>query len=231
MKIFIDTANVDEIKKLTGLGIIDGATTNPTLLSKEIARQYPDYSSFSKSKILEESKKILFEICELVKGPVSAEVIATDSDGMVKEAEELSKIHENIVIKIPFTPEGLKTTKILSSKGIRVNMTLVFSPSQALLSAKAGAAFVSPFTGRLDDISHWGMDIIRVVVDIYNNYGFDTEVLVASCRHPLHVVESALAGADIITVPPGVLEKLLKHPLTDIGLERFISDWKKVFGE
>lgn len=231
MKIFIDTANVDEIKELTRLGIIDGATTNPTLLSKEIARQYPDYSSFDKRKILEESEKILREICELVKGPVSAEVIATDSDGMVKEAEELSKIHENIVIKIPFTPEGLKATKILSSKEIKVNMTLVFSPSQALLSAKAGATFVSPFIGRLDDISHWGMDIIRVIVDIYNNYGFDTEVLVASCRHPLHVVESALAGADIITVPPDVLRKLLKHPLTDIGLERFISDWKKVLGE
>ncbi len=229
MKIFIDTANVGEIKELTKLGIIDGATTNPTLLSKEVARQYPDYNSFGKDRILEESRNILREICELVKGPVSAEVIATDSEGMVKEAEELSKIHEHIVIKIPFTAEGLKATKILNSKRVRVNMTLVFSPSQALLAAKAGATFVSPFIGRLDDISHWGMDIIRVIVDIYNNYGFDTEVLVASCRHPLHVVESALAGADIITVPPDILRKLLKHPLTDIGLERFISDWKKVF--
>lgn len=231
MKIFIDTANVDEIRELTKLGIIDGATTNPTLLSKEIARQCPDYKSFDKIKILKESRRILKEICELVKGPVSAEVIATDSEGMVKEGEELSRIHENIVIKIPFTSEGLKATKILSSKGIKVNMTLVFSPSQALLSAKAGASYVSPFIGRLDDISHWGMDLIRVIADIYNNYGFDTEILVASCRHPLHVVESALAGAHIITVPPDVIRKLLLHPLTDIGLERFISDWKKVLGE
>jgi len=231
MKIFIDTANVDEIRELSEIGIIDGATTNPTLLSKEIQRQYPDFKSFKKEDILRKSKEILKEICEIVKGPVSAEVIATDFQGMVKEGKELSKIHENIVVKIPFTKEGVKATKVLSNEGIKVNMTLVFSPSQALIAAKVGAYFVSPFIGRLDDVSHSGMDLVKIIVQIYKNYGFNTKILVASCRHPLHIVESALFGADIITVPPDVIKKLFMHPLTDIGLERFISDWKKVLGE
>jgi transaldolase len=231
MKIFIDTANIDEIRELSVTGIIDGATTNPTLLSKEIQRQFPDFKSLKKEDILIKSKQILKEICEIVKGPVSAEVIGTDFSSMVKEGKELSKIHENIVVKIPFTKEGVKATKVLSSEGIKVNMTLIFSPSQAILAAKAGAYFVSPFIGRLDDISHSGMELVRMIVQIYKNYGFNTKVLVASCRHPLHIVESALCGADIVTIPPDVIRKLFIHPLTDIGLERFISDWKKVLGE
>ncbi|MEO0232077.1 MAG: fructose-6-phosphate aldolase [candidate division WOR-3 bacterium] len=228
MKIFVDTANIDEIKELVKLGIIDGATTNPTLLSKEIERQFKDFKSLKKEEIIQKSKEILREICEIVKGPVSAEVIGTKAGEMVEEGKELSKIHENIVVKIPFTSEGLKATKILSSEGVKVNMTLVFSPAQAILAAKVNAFYVSPFIGRLDDISHFGMDLVRMIVEIYENYGFETQVLVASCRHPLHVIESALAGAHIITVPPDVIKKLLNHPLTDIGLERFLADWKKV---
>ena len=231
MKIFIDSANIDEIKELVKLGIIDGATTNPTLLSKEIERQCKNLKSLKKEEIIQKSKEILKEICELVKGPVSAEVIGLEAEDMVKEARELSKIHENIVIKIPFTSEGLKATKVLSSEGIKVNMTLVFSPAQAILAAKVNAFYVSPFIGRLDDISHFGMDLVRMVVEIYENYGFETQVLVASCRHPLHVVESALAGAHIVTIPPDIIRKLLNHPLTHIGLERFLADWKKVLGE
>ncbi len=231
MKIFVDSANIDEIKELVKLGIIDGATTNPTLLSKEIERQCKNLNTLKKEEIIEKSKEILKEICELVKGPVSAEVIGKRAEEMVKEGKELSRIHENIVIKIPFTSEGLKATRILSSEGIKVNMTLVFSPAQAILAAKVNSFYVSPFIGRLDDISHFGMDLVRTIVEIYENYGFETQVLVASCRHPLHVIESALAGAHIVTVPPEIIRKLLTHPLTSIGLERFLSDWKKVLGE
>lgn len=212
MQIFIDTANINEIKEAQKLGIIDGVTTNPTLLAKENKPQL----------------EVLKEICSLVSGPVSAEVISLDCEGMVKEAQELAKIASNIVIKIPLTKEGLKAVKILSDKKIRSNVTLCFSPAQALLAAKAGADYVSPFVGRLDDISHVGMDLIRQIKTIYENYGFKTKIIVASVRNPLHVVESALMGADIATVPFYVIEQLLKHPLTDIGIQRFLEDYKKI---
>lgn len=211
MKFFIDTANIEQIKSAMAMGVLDGVTTNPSLAAKETAPYH----------------EILSDICKIVPGPVSAEVLATDYEGMVGEAQELAKIADNIVVKIPTVLEGLKAIKTLSSQGIRINATLVFTASQALLVAKAGAAYVSPFIGRLDDISRDGMGLISDIVTIYQNYGFDTEVLVASVRHPMHVVEAALIGADVITMPYGVIEKLIKHPLTDIGLEKFIADYKK----
>jgi transaldolase len=212
MKFFIDTASIKEIREAAAMGVLDGVTTNPSLVSKESGK----------------FEDILREICEIVDGPISAEVVAIDYEGMVREGRELAKIHKNIVVKCPCTKDGLKATKILSDSGIDVNMTLVFSPSQAILAAKAGAHFVSPFIGRLDDVSHEGMALIEQVVRIYANYDFRTEVLVASVRHPLHVVEAALIGADIVTMPFEVLEKLVKHPLTDVGLARFLADWEKV---
>lgn len=212
MKFFIDTANIEEIKKAAAIGVLDGVTTNPSLVAKEEGK----------------FEEIIKEICRIVPGPVSAEVVATDHDGIVKEGEQLKKLADNVVVKVPCILEGLKATKTLAGMGIGVNMTLVFSPMQALLAAKAGAQFVSPFIGRLDDISQVGMDLIEQIVNIYNNYTFDTEVLVASVRHPIHVVESALLGADIVTMPYNVIEKLLKHPLTDIGLKKFLADWEKV---
>ena len=211
MKFFIDTANIDEIKKAAEMGVLDGVTTNPSLAAKETA-SYDD---------------ILKEICQVVSGPVSAEVLATDAPGMIKEAEGLVKIADNIVVKIPTILEGLKAIKTLTGQGIKTNATLVFSPSQALLVAKAGATYVSPFVGRLDDLSHSGMELIEQIVQIYGNYDYNTEVLVASVRHPVHIVESALIGADVVTMPYSVIEKLIKHPMTDIGLEKFLSDFKK----
>jgi len=214
MKFFIDTANLDEIKEAASLGVLDGVTTNPTLLSKE-----KDKGDF---------KTILRKICEVVDGPVSAEAVSSNCEGIVKEAEELSKIHKNIVVKVPITKEGIKAIKILSPKGIRVNCTLVFSPIQALLAAKAGASFVSPFVGRLDDASHVGMDLVEQIVTIFENYDISTEVIVASIRNPLHAVEAALIGADIATIPLRVIEQLIKHPLTDVGIKKFLQDWEKV---
>lgn len=214
MKFFIDTANLDEIKEAASIGILDGVTTNPTLLAKEKGKG--------------DFRTIVKKICEVVDGPVSAEVVALDADGMVKEAEELSKLHKNVVVKIPMCQEGLKAIKILNSKGIRTNCTLIFSPIQALLAAKAGASFVSPFVGRLDDASHVGMDLVEDLVTIFENYEISTEVIVASIRNPLHVVEAATIGADIATVPFKVIGQLIKHPLTDIGIKKFLEDWKKV---
>ncbi len=212
MKFFIDTANLQEIRESAELGILDGVTTNPTLLSREAGDPFEN----------------LKKICEVVSGPVSAEVIATDVKGMVREAHELVRIAENIVIKLPTTKEGVKACKILSSEGVQVNMTLVFSAAQAVLVARAGAAFVSPFVGRIDDVSSDGMRLIEQIVQIYGNYGFETEILVASVRHPMHVVQAALMGADICTIPYKVILQLFKHPLTDVGIERFLSDWKKI---
>jgi len=212
MKFFIDTANIEEIKEAAALGILDGVTTNPSLVSKEG----------------KDFRKLLDEILKIVDGPVSAEVIATDYDGIVKEGRDLAKIHKNIVVKIPLIKEGLKACKTLTSEGIKVNVTLCFSPNQAILAAKAGATYVSPFIGRLDDISTSGMDLISQIVQIYRNYNYKTQVLVASVRHPLHVVESALIGADVCTIPFDVIKKMFNHPLTDIGLDKFLSDWKKL---
>ncbi len=212
MKIFIDTANLDDIREIAEWGILEGATTNPSLLAKEG----------------KDPQKVLKEICELVNGPVSAEVVSLKADGMVKEARELAKIHENIVIKIPFTVEGLKAVKALKEEGIRTNVTLVFTPIQALLAAKAGASFVSPFVGRLDDIQSRGMEMVEDIVTIFENYDLDTEIIVASIRHPMHVLEAALMGAHIATIPPKVIRQMVKHPLTDIGIERFLEDWKKL---
>ncbi|MCM2271067.1 MAG: fructose-6-phosphate aldolase [candidate division Zixibacteria bacterium] len=211
MKFFIDTASVAEIKEAAAMGVLDGVTTNPSLAAKETAPY----------------KDILKEICRIVPGPVSAEVISTDTDAMLREADDLVKIADNIVVKIPTTLAGLRAIKSLTDRGIKTNATLVFSPTQALLVAKAGATYVSPFIGRLDDISQDGMQLIADVVLIYENYGFSTEVLVASVRHPIHVVEAAKIGADVVTMPLKVIEQLIKHPLTDIGLEKFISDYKK----
>jgi transaldolase len=212
MKLFLDTANVGEIQEAASLGILDGVTTNPSLVAKE-RRDF---------------KELVKEICSIVNGPVSAEVVATDLQGMLAEARDLAKIHDNIVVKIPLIREGLKAVKRLKAEGIRVNVTLCFSATQALLAAKAGAYFISPFVGRLDDISHSGMDLIKDIVTIYHNYDFETQVLVASIRHPLHVLEAAKMGADVSSMPFKVFEQLVKHPLTDIGLERFLQDWKKV---
>jgi transaldolase len=211
MKFFIDTASVAEIKEAAAMGVLDGVTTNPSLAARETA-PYRD---------------ILVEICRIVPGPVSAEVISIETDGMLKEANELIKIADNIVVKIPTTLPGLKAIKALTDRGIKTNATLVFSPTQALLVAKAGATYVSPFIGRLDDVSQDGMQLIEDIVQIYENYGFATEVLVASVRHPMHVVEAARLGADVCTMPLKVIEALIRHPLTDIGLEKFISDYKK----
>jgi len=211
MKFFIDTANLDEIKEAAALGVLDGVTTNPSLVSKEG----------------KDFRKLLGEILAVVDGPVSAEVISTDYDGILKEARELANIHHNIVIKVPLIKEGLKAVRTLSSENIKTNVTLCFSPTQALLAAKAGATYISPFVGRLDDISHDGMELISQIVQIYKNYNYKTEVLVASVRHPLHVVEAALMGADVCTIPFSVINRLFNHPLTDIGLEKFLSDWNK----
>ena len=215
MKFFIDTASVNEIREAASLGILDGVTTNPSLVSKEG----------------KDFRKLLDEILEIVDGPVSAEVIATDYEGILKEAREYSSIHKNIVVKVPLIKEGLKAVKTLSNENIKTNVTLCFSPTQALLAAKAGATYVSPFIGRLDDISTNGMELIEQVVQIYRNYGYETQVLVASVRHPLHVVEAALIGADVCTIPFAVINKLFNHPLTDIGLNNFLSDWKKLTGD
>jgi transaldolase len=212
MKFFIDTANVKEIREAASLGVVDGVTTNPSLIAKE-GRDF---------------RQVISEICSIVDGPISAEAVSLEADKMVAEGEDLAKIHKNIVVKLPMTKDGLKATKVLAGKGIRVNMTLVFSPTQALLAAKVGAAYVSPFVGRLDDISHYGMDLVRQVLAIYNNYGYGTEVIVASVRNPLHVVDAAMAGAHIATIPFSVIDQLAKHPLTDIGLEKFLADWKKL---
>jgi transaldolase len=212
MKFFIDTANIDEIRKAWELGVIDGVTTNPSLIAKE----------------KKDPVTIFKEICAIVDGPISAEVIGLKADEMVREAEELAKLHENIVIKIPMIEEGLKAVKRLAAKGIKTNVTLIFSPSQALLAAKAGASYVSPFVGRLDDISHIGMDIVADIQAIYENYDFAAEIIVASIRNPLHVVDAALIGADIATIPYSVIGQLIKHPLTDIGVARFLKDWESV---
>ena len=212
MKFFIDTGNTDEIRTAQEMGILDGVTTNPSLLSRE-NKPYLD---------------VLKEICSIVDGPVSAEVTATTPDGMIKEAKDLAKIADNIVIKVPIIRSGVTVIRKLTADGIKVNATLCFSPTQALIAAKAGATYISPFIGRLDDISTSGMDLIEQIVTIYDNYGFETEVLVASVRHAMHVVEAALIGADIITMPFAVIDKLLNHPLTDIGLKKFLADWEKV---
>ncbi|MDE3017789.1 MAG: fructose-6-phosphate aldolase [Nitrospirota bacterium] len=209
MKIFLDTASVKEIHEAASFGLIDGVTTNPSLVAKE-GRSFKD---------------VIHEICSLVDGPISAEVVSVEADAMIKEGRELAKIHKNIVVKVPLIPEGLKATKKLASEDIRVNVTLCFSPTQALLAAKAGAWCVSPFIGRLDDISSDGMALIRQILQIYRNYDFKTQVLVASVRHPQHVVEAALAGGHIATMPYGVFQALYKHPLTDSGLKKFLADW------
>jgi transaldolase len=212
MKIFIDTANINEIKEAASMGLLDGVTTNPSLVAKE-GKNFRD---------------LLKEICSIVHGDISAEVVATDYDGMMKEGKSLAKIDDKIVIKIPLIKEGLKAVKSLKAEGIRSNVTLCFSPNQALLAAKAGAYIISPFIGRLDDVGTSGMELIHQIITIYRNYNFETQVLVASVRHPMHVVEAAMLGADIATIPYKVLIQLIKHPLTDIGLEKFLNDWKKV---
>jgi len=211
MKFFIDTANIDEIKKAHALGMVDGVTTNPSLIAKE-NRPF---------------KELLLEICELVDGPVNGEAVSLDAEGMVEEGMNLASFHSNIVVKIPMTTEGLKAVRILSRENIRTNVTLIFSPMQALMAAKAGASYVSPFVGRLDDISQVGMDLVSDIMNIYGNYGYETEVIVASIRNPIHVVEAALMGADIATIPFKVIDQLAKHPLTDIGMEKFLADWEK----
>lgn len=212
MKFFIDSANIAEIKEAVSLGMADGVTTNPSLIAKE-GRKFDD---------------VVKEILEVVEGPVSLEVISLEEKGMVSEAKKLAKLAENVVIKIPMCTEGLKATKVLAGLDIKVNMTLIFSPLQSLMAAKAGAAYVSPFVGRLDDVSHYGMDLVEQTITIFDNYGFGTEVIVASVRNPLHVLDAALMGADIATIPFKVIEQLSKHPLTDVGIEKFLADWKKV---
>jgi transaldolase len=211
MKLFIDTGNLKEVESLVPLGIIDGITTNPSLLAKEGGNY----------------RALLKKICQIVKGPTSAEVVATDAEAMIREGRDLASIDEHIVVKVPFTKDGVKACKTLSSEGTRVNVTLIFSPTQALLAAKVGATYVSPFVGRLDDIATSGMNLIGEIVDIFGNYDFTTEILVASTRSPMHIVEAARLGADICTCPAAVIEALFKHPLTDIGLERFLKDWEK----
>lgn len=212
MLIFLDTANVAEIRELASLGVVDGITTNPSLVAKE-GRPFRD---------------IVHEIIQVVDGPINLEVVSTEAPGMLAEARELAKIHRNVVVKIPLIAEGLKAVKQLTAEGIKTNVTLCFSPTQALLAAKAGATYISPFVGRLDDISHEGIDLVRTIVAIYQNYQFPTRVLAASLRTPLHVLDAALAGAHVGTLPPAVLRQLLKHPLTDSGLATFLADWKKV---
>lgn len=212
MKFFIDTANLDEIREANELGLIDGVTTNPSLVAKEGAVDFKEH---------------IAAICEMVKGDVSAEVTALDTDGMLREGRELAKIASNVVVKCPLTLDGLKATRIFREEGTKVNVTLCFSAAQALLAAKAGATYISPFIGRLDDIGQNGMQLIQDIVQIYGNYGYETEVLAASIRHPMHIVDCALVGADVVTVPLKVIQQLVKHPLTDKGLEGFLSDWKK----
>ena len=212
MQFFLDTADIEEIKKYADWGVVDGVTTNPTLIAKEGVK-------------LEDRIK---EIAKIIDGPISAEVVATDSEGMIKEAREYVKWHENVYVKIPMTEEGIKALKVLSSEGINTNVTLVFSVGQAMLAAKAGATLVSPFIGRLDDISEDGMTLIQEIVDIYKNFDIKTKVLVASIHHPRHIIEGALLGADIATIPPKIFDKLIKHPMTDIGLKKFLEDWEKV---
>jgi transaldolase len=211
MKLFIDSGHLPDIEALMPLGIIDGITTNPSLLAKETG----DY------------KEILKKICQLVKGPVSAEVVATTADGMIKEGRELAAIDEHIVVKVPFTREGVKACRTLAGEGKKVNVTLIFSPTQAMIAAKVGATYVSPFVGRLDDIATSGMNLVQEIVEIFENYQFKTEILVASTRGPMHIVEAARMGADICTCPPAVIDSLFNHPLTDIGLKKFLADWEK----
>jgi transaldolase len=212
MKFFIDTANLDEIRECTELGLIDGVTTNPSLVAKEGDVDFKEH---------------LAKICELVKGDISAEVTALDTEGMLSEGRDYAKVASNVVVKCPLTMDGLKATRQLREEGIKVNVTLCFSAAQAILAAKAGASYISPFIGRLDDIATDGMQLIRDIVQIYDNYGFATEVLAASIRHPMHIVDCALAGADVATIPFKVIQQLVKHPLTDKGLDAFLSDWKK----
>lgn len=213
MKLFVDSGNIKDIETLCALGIIDGVTTNPSLLAKEPG----DY------------KENLKKICDIVKGPVSGEVISTEFDGMLREGHDIATLDPHMVVKLPLTRNGIRACKALSSEGIRVNVTLVFSAAQALLAAKAGATFVSPFVGRLDDVGATGMDLIRDIVQVYDNYEFATEVLVASCRNPIHIIDAARMGADICTCPPSVIDQLFNHPLTTIGLERFLKDWEKAY--
>ena len=212
MKFFIDTANIEEIREAHSMGMVDGVTTNPSLVAKE-ERDF---------------EELIKEICDIVDGPISAEVVSLEADGMIKEARHLAGIHPNIVVKIPMSVEGLKATRQLAEEGIKTNVTLVFSPLQALMAAKAGASYVSPFVGRLDDISHDGLQLVEQIVEIYSNYAFDTEIIVASVRNPLHILESALLGADIATIPFNVLAKLAAHPLTDKGIKAFLDDWNKL---
>jgi transaldolase len=211
MKLFVDSGNIKDIETLAALGIIDGVTTNPSLLAKEPG----DY------------RQNLKRICDIVRGPVSGEVVSTDFAGMIREGHDIAKIDAHMIVKVPLTRDGIRACKTLSGESIRVNVTLVFTAAQALLAAKAGATFVSPFVGRLDDVATNGMELIREIVDIYDNYEFTTAVLVASCRHPIHIVEAARMGADICTCPPAVIDQLFNHPLTTIGLEKFLKDWEK----
>ena len=211
MKLFVDTGNLKDIEALAAIGIIDGVTTNPSLMAKEHG----------------DARQILKQICQTVRGPVSAEVVTTAAADMIREGRELAAIDEHIVVKVPFTKEGVKACRTLAGEGIRVNVTLIFSAAQAWLAAKVGAAYVSPFVGRLDDVGTTGMNLIREIVDIFDNFEYGTEVLVASVRHPIHVVEAARMGADVVTAPAAVIEQCFKHPLTDIGLERFLKDWEK----
>lgn len=212
MKIFIDSADVKEIRDVAQMGVIDGVTTNPSLVAK-VGRRLED---------------VVIEICEIVDGPISAEVVATDYEGILKEGRALAKLHRNIVVKVPLLADGLKAVRTFTSEGIRTNVTLCFSPNQALLTAKAGATYISPFVGRFDDVSQDGMEIVAQIVKIYRNYGYETQVLAASIRHPMHVVEAAMLGADVCTIPHKVIHQLLKHPLTDAGLEKFLEDAKKI---
>ncbi len=212
MKIFLDTANLESIRKFNDMGLLDGITTNPSLMSKEGGNP----------------KDGMEEITKIIKGDVSLEVVSTEYSGMIEEGKRLREYGNNVVVKVPMTPNGLKACKNLSSQGIPVNVTLVFSPNQALLAAKSGAKYVSPFIGRLDDIGQDGMHLIKEIKEIFSNYNFETEILVASIRHPMHVVEAAKIGADVVTLPPAVLDKMLKHPLTDIGLKNFLADWEKL---
>lgn len=212
MKFFIDTANIEEIKKANDLGLLDGVTTNPSLVAKE-GREF---------------RALIEEICDIVDGPVNAEVVSTEKKGMIEEARDLSTIADNIVVKIPLIADGLKAVNVLSEEGIQTNVTLCFSPIQALMAAKAGASYISPFVGRLDDLSQVGMELVEQITTIYENYGYDTEIIVASVRNPLHVLDAAMMGADIATIPYKVMEQLIKHPMTDIGLEKFLADWKKM---
>lgn len=212
MQFFIDTADITEIKKAHAMGVLDGVTTNPSLVAKT-GRAFLD---------------VLKEICEVVDGPISAEVTATDTDGILKEGRELAKLHENIVVKVPLLVDGLKAVKVFTAEGIKTNVTLCFSPTQALLAAKVGATYISPFVGRLDDISFEGMELVQQILEIYENYDFDTQVLVASVRNPVHVLTAARMGAHVVTCPLSVIEQLAKHPLTDLGLKKFLEDWQKV---